>query len=558
MPTVALSGAVLDDQRLPVAGARLAADTGVATTTEDGAFALERVGLTESVSVEADGYHPARLSVWPPGERQVVLTPRTFSLAVRDAETNHPIPEARITAGPARVQPLEPGRFAIGPARSDLRLTLSAPGYADVTLSYRGEAELLARLERRLVGAVVDARTGKPIPNAFVGFSGGSVTSGHDGAFELSTRPPGPVRVLAPGYRRVEVDPSGSSALDLRLEPFAAKGLYLSFYGIGHQGLRDNALELAEKTEVNALVIDVKGDRGWIAYHSDVALAEEIGANDEHTIPDVRELLASLKRRGLYTIARIVVFKDDKLARNGARAGVDVAIKDAATGKPWIDREDLGWVDPFRPEVWEYNIALAREAIEKGFDEVQFDYIRFPTDPSRGTTIGAAQYSRPVNESSRVEAVTQFLRQARDEVRGAGGFLGVDIFGYVTLDADDIGIGQQLEALASVVDYLHPMVYPSAYSAGLPGKINYPQVVARPYEVVYESMKRARERIEGRGAVLRPWLQYFDDYPWETKKAYNASEIAAQRKAAADAGSIGWMMWDPTNKYARGGFEPKR
>ena len=108
-----------------------------------------------------------------------------------------------------------------------------------------------------------------------------------------------------------------------------------------------------------------------------------------------------------------------------------------------------------------------------------------------------------------------------------------------------------------MVDYLCPMVYPSAYSAGLPGIMGYPHVVSRPYEVVFESMKRARERVEGRRAVLRPWLQYFDDYPWETRKPYNAAEIGAQRKAAADAGSVGWMMWDPSNKYARGGFAPK-
>ena len=557
LPKVAVRGAVLDEGGRPVAGARIRSETSGAMTAGDGTFAMERVGLLGAVRVEADGYESASARVWPAREVRVGLTPRTFSLTVRDAETGDVVPEAQVKADPAHARRFEPGRFEIGPARSDTAVAIRAPGYAESIVAYAGEARADARLQRRYAGTLADAASGKPIANGFVSFEGGWGMSGPDGAFDLPSRPAGPVRVLAPGYRRAEVDFNADPTLAIRLQPFAVKALYLSFYGVGHQGLRGNALELAEKTEVNALVIDVKGDRGWIAYQSDVPLAEQIGANDEHTIPNVDELLATLKQRGIYTIARIVAFKDDKLARNGARAGVDVAIKDAGTGQPWIDGEGLGWVDPFRPEVWEYNIALAREAARKGFDEIQFDYIRFPTDPSRETTMGAARYSKPISEASRIEAVTTFLRQAREEVRRAGAFLGVDVFGYVTLDADDIGIGQQLEAVAEVVDYVCPMVYPSAYSAGLVGKIGYPQVVSRPYDVVYESMKRARERAAGRGAVMRPWLQYFDDYPWETKKAYNAAEIAAQRKGAADAGSIGWMMWDPSNRYSRGGFAPK-
>jgi hypothetical protein len=362
---------------------------------------------------------------------------------------------------------------------------------------------------------------------------------------------------MAPGYRRTDVELGRGLPLAIALEPFAVKGVYLTYYAVGDRGLRGNALDLAEKTDVNALVIDVKGDRGLLAYRSSVPLAEKIGANDAPTVPNIDELMASLKQRNIYTIARIVAFKDDKLAHNGPRAGLDVAIKDGRTGQPWTDGEDLAWVDPFRPEVWEYNIALAREAAEKGFDEVQFDYVRFPTDAARGGSVGAATYSRFETETNRVNAITTFLGQARGELRARGAFLGADVFGYVTWNEDDTGIGQQLEELAEVVDYVCPMVYPSTYTAGLPGLMNYPQVVARPYDVIFQSMKRAQVRIEGSGAVLRPWLQYFDDYPWATRRAYNAADIAAQRKGAADAGSAGWMMWDPANKYGRGGFEPK-
>ena len=459
IPKVRASGTVQDAvSGQPIAGVRVVTDGAVATTPADGSFDLERVGLAESLLVEADGYQSARVAVFPPRELRVGLAPRTFALTVRDAETGQPVPGATVAAQVARAEPLEPGRFRIGPARQDTLLTIVADGYAQTSVPYRGEADLEARLPRRLAGTVTDARTGRPIPNAFLAVDGGSVVTDRDGVFELKARPTGPVRVLAPGYRRADVDVGAGRSLQIGLEPKVIKGLYLSVYGIADKGLRGNALELAEKTEVNALVIDVKGDRGWISYHSDVPLADKIGANDEHTIPDVGELLATLKQRGIYTIARIVVMKDDKLARNGAQAGLDVAIKDARTGQPWIDGEDLGWVDPFRPEVWEYNIALAREAAQKGFDEVQFDYIRFPTDPSRATSVNAAVYSKELTEENRVEAITEFLRRARDEVRSAGAFLGSDVFGYVTINTSDIGIGQKLQGLAEVVDYICPMV----------------------------------------------------------------------------------------------------
>jgi hypothetical protein len=559
LPKVPASGTIVDGASArPLAGARVVSELASATTRADGRFSFERASPAESFLVEADGYLPTRVAVWPPREMHVALPPRTFSLTVRDAETGEPVPGATVAAGPAQPEPFGPGRFRIGPARRDTVAAVKADGYVEQSVPFRGEAEAEVKLQPRLIGTVTDATTGRPIPRALLTFDGGTLEVGRDGSFELRERPSGPVRVLAPGYRRTDVELGRGLPLAIRLEPFAVKGVYLTYYAVGDRGLRGNALELAEKTEVNALVIDVKGDRGLLAYRSSVPLAEKVGANDAPTVPNIDELLASLKQRNIYTIARIVAFKDDKLARNGHRAGLDVAIKDGRTGEPWIDGEDLAWVDPFRPEVWEYNVALAREAAEKGFDEVQFDYVRFPTDAARGGSLGAAMYSKFDTEANRINAVTTFLRQARAELRSMGAFLGADVFGYVTWNDDDTGIGQQLEELAEVVDYLCPMAYPSTYTAGLPGLMNYPQVVARPYDVIFQSMKRAQERIEGSGAVLRPWLQYFDDYPWATRRAYNAADIAAQRKGAADAGSVGWMMWDPANKYGRGGFEPKR
>ena len=233
-----------------------------------------------------------------------------------------------------------------------------------------------------------------------------------------------------------------------------------------------------------------------------------------------------------------------------------MAVKDRRSEKPWTDSDGKVWVDPLRPEVWEYNVDLAREAAHKGFDEVQFDDVRFPVEQAgSGLSANQARYSRPwITTNDRVNAVSGFLRRAHDEVRLSGAFVSANVFGYVAWNDDDNGVGHDLRVLADLVDYLCPTFYPSSFRAGVPGLLNYPQVIQRPHDVVFESVRRARARTADQGAVVRPWLQYFDDYSWQTGRAYRTVEIDAQRTGALAAGAGGWMMWDPSNKYARGGL----
>src|SRR5581483_9253749 len=253
----------------------------------------------------------------------------------------------------------------------------------------------------RLTGVVLDAVTGRPIPDALVTGGGTTARTDDTGSFSVAPPPAGQtLRVLMPGYRRGEVAAGQGGPLEVKLQPFEARGLYLTYYAANDRALRDNVLKLLAPSGLNAVVIDIKGDRGFVAYPSRVPLAEQIGANTQHTIPDVEGLLRQLKAQGIYTIARIVVFKDDRLGRNGKAAGVDVAIKNAQTGGPWVD--------PTQERAWDYNVALAREAAEKGFDEVQLDYIRFPTDPAGGSSVSQAQFSRPLSADVRVGAITTF------------------------------------------------------------------------------------------------------------------------------------------------------
>ena len=297
-------------------------------------------------------------------------------------------------------------------------------------------------------------------------------------------------------------------------------------------------LALTEKTDVNAVVIDVKGDRGKLTYKSAVPLAEQIGANAEPTVANIDELLASMKQRGLYTIARIVVFKDDVLARNGKAAGLDVAIKDSLSDRPWTDGEGLAWVDPLRQEVWEYNIELAREAAAKGFDEIQFDYARFPLDAA-GRLIGQpGPLLEALDHRARsCRCCRRLLAAGPRSAPPAGAFVSADVFGSVAWTDGDNGVGHDIELLAGSVDYLCPTLYPSSFRTGLPGLFPYPQVIQQPYAVVFESVRRARIRMAESGTVLRPWLQYFDDYTWQTGRVVPPRRHRRPAERRAGSGS---------------------
>src|SRR5260370_10547508 len=327
---------------------------------------------------------------------------------------------------------------------------------------------------------------------------------------------------------------SQQPGLDVRLQPNPVRATYMAGFGNVVDDSRQEMYRVVDTTEVNAVVIDVKGDYGLLSYRSAVPLAEQIGANSAPTIDDLDSLLQNLHQRGAYAIARIVVFKDNILARNGSRAGLDVGVHDRRTGGVWSDAEDLAWVDPFQQAAWDYNTALAREAIQRGFDEAQFDYIRFATDPSPDGSVDDIQYSHPLTEQNRVSALKGFLSQAHAAVNDAGGFLSMDTFGYTTWWDNDGGIGQELEILADNIDYYSPMVYPSTFSAGLPGAIPYPDVVGRPYDTVYQSLKHVQEKLAGKRVVVRPWLQYFNYYPWATSMRCDAPQIEAHKNAVVD------------------------
>ena len=276
---------------------------------------------------------------------------------------------------------------------------------------------VVQRFQRIALQLWVEEVAGMPRPGSVVGVLGGDMLK-QAGMIPADALAP----EWIPGTRPAEVKD--------------VKGIYVSYSAAGSNSYRERIFDLTANTELNAVVVDVKGDRGFTTYASEVPLAREIGAASRPTVSNFADLMSQFRRRGLYVIARIVVFKDDALATSRPA----LAVSDAATGGVWRDGKGLAWVDPFREAVWEYNIALAKEAARQGFDEIQFDYIRFPA----GNGISSARFAQPSTIDNRVAAINGFLARARAELLPLGVKTSADLFGYTIWQTGDLGIGQRL------------------------------------------------------------------------------------------------------------------
>ncbi len=400
----------------------------------------------------------------------------------------------------------------------------------------------LAAASAAIAGQVIDAASGRPLADAIVTLGDETTRADAHGRFAIdgSADRLG-VRAYGHGRLWVTVERLEAAGGRIALPAVTPRALYLSAYGIASRGLREAALELARTTEINALVVDLKSERGVVAFSSGVPLAAAIGAEQPRLIPNLRQLVESLHAQHLYLIARIVVFRDSALAE----ARPDLAVK-TAEGSVWHDGEGMAWTDPFSRTVWNYNIAIAVEAARAGFDEIQFDYVRFPDAPG-------LVFSQASSSGSRVEAISGFLALARQALRPYNVFTAADLFGYVCWNRDDTGIGQTLKSVLAHVDYLSPMLYPSAFQYGIPG-VSEP--VAHPHAIILLSLKRALSRTGAAPVRLRPWLQAFQDYSFDRRR-FGAEQIRAQIDAAQQAGTDGFMLWNPRNAYTSAGLQPR-
>ncbi len=325
--------------------------------------------------------------------------------------------------------------------------------------------------------------------------------------------------------------------------PEHVRGLYVNAWAAGSTGRMASLLDLARRTEVNSLVIDIKDASGYVSHLTQVPLAQDIGATEELRIRDLPGLLARLEEEGVYPIARLVVVKDPVLAE----ARPELAVQDTAGGI-FVDSKGLRWLNPYNRAVWEYHVALAREVAEMGFPEIQWDYVRFPdlpeSDRARAVYPGAGPTSRP-------DAIRGFLLYSRQSLADLGVSVTADVFGVTTSASRDVGIGQVWESFIDAVDVALPMVYPSHYWAGSFG-LDKPN--AYPYEVVRRALDDAIRRssaVDSAGST-RPWLQDFT----LGEPAYEVPEVRAQIQATYDAGIQEWVLWNPGSRFTVGALEP--
>jgi hypothetical protein len=328
--------------------------------------------------------------------------------------------------------------------------------------------------------------------------------------------------------------------------PEPVRALYVNAWAFSTTKLW-HLIRLADSTEINAFVIDVKDDTGCLLYRSRVATARQIGANDCARLRDIGPRMDSLLLHDIHPIARIVVAKDPLLAR-GKR---DWAVHDR-TGGLWTDRIGMAWVDAYHDSVWIYAAQLAAEAVRMRFAEVQFDYVRFPDEP-RSRMANAVFGARRNGETQRA-AVRRNVRLLKERLAPLNVPVTFDIFGLTATYAGDMGIGQVWEDFVDVADVMLPMVYPSHYYRGAYG---YRQPNHHPYQIVRNALRDAQARTPyGSGALIRPYLQAFT--LGRRKPRYTPHEIREQIRAAEELGIHTWVLWNPRSVYQRDALRPLR
>lgn len=330
--------------------------------------------------------------------------------------------------------------------------------------------------------------------------------------------------------------------------PSCVRGIHLTAWVTGSKKRRVEYEKLFAETELNTAVIDIKEIDGEVYVPGIKLDGEEVYVG---AIKDLKSYLTFLKDRGVYTIARMTVFKDQKLAKLKpewavqAEPPVAKAVEKGFDKNVWVDKQGKAWADPYNPHVWKYNIAIAEKAVELGFQEIQFDYIRFPSDGA----VERCRYSKPHSKDSSVKALDSFLAEARKKLSPRA-VISIDVFGLVGSYDNDLGIGQKLSGITDNIDVLSPMMYPSHYA---PGEYGLKDPNSAPYDTLMRSIGDTRKVLKGKDhVILRPYLQ---DFSLGVK--YTAQHVRDQIEAAYNHGVGEWLLWNPSCRYTRDALKSK-
>jgi hypothetical protein len=506
-----------------VAGAEVQAGTAAATSDAQGVALLTLPSDAVIVTVR----HPGYQSVYGQADTSIA---RDQSVALRALPADQGQADATESANADGLETEKPNTG--GGSAPESGNATSAEAKAPAPTADGGND---APVAGQLTGAVTTEQ-GDPLKGALVAAGDVRVNTKRDGTFTLTGAPDkGELVVSASGYADKKVAVPAQGAIDVALARQKIEAVYLTGPNAGDPETVDRLIQLADDTEINAMVVDIKENYVW--YDTGVEFFQDANAVDPSYDP--RALVAKLHEHGIYAIARMVVFNDPIVANSRP----DLAIPDE-NGGTWKGADGNPWVNPFNHDLWQPNIDLAVEAAGMGFDEIQYDYIRFPSDGDLST----ADFGPNYTEDGRVAAIVDFLKESHKQLQPTGAKLAVDVFGIVAIYGDDQGIGQRLADIAPVVDYVCPMVYPSHFdptAIDVGGDPN-----DHPYETIQLSLALAKEKMPGLEMKLRPWLQDFD-----LGRKYTTEDVKVQIQASDEADTSGWMLWNAANEYTDDALE---
>lgn len=567
-------GTIMDaynQQKLADVAVAVVLDDGtvISTTTDaEGSYKLAGVPADFTLTAQRDGYSGAEEALSRTVAQDIALRPNTLTGSVKDLYSQTPVAGVKVAAGTASAVTTVDGSYMLRDISDDV---------TDITFTIDGYAVLTATLERitsfdailrpnTLTGRLIDAATGAPVTNAAILAAESAdstpaafirIRDSADGSFSLEGLPEsGVVQILAPGYREKVIEiAAGGLSTDIVLEPFYTRGVYITAAVASVPRLVDRFFELIDQTELNTLVVDIKSDLrddlGLIYHESKVPLAVEnnLGA----PIVDFNYIISEARKRGIYTVARVQLFSHDNVLSD---AFPDWSIRLRATGEVYADYPGPGiryaWLDPTNRNVWDYNIALGVEAAQMGFDEINYDYIRFPDwFSTRQDFADKLVFSEPIdpanNPDRMFEVILEFMDLAHDAVNGAGAFMSIDVFGRVVI-GPSLTIAQDMKRMGDHTDYVMPMPYPSLWWGGFE-TIAVP--VEQPYETLKLAVRKGGEQMAETYGRQRPWLQDHTD-PWSpVVVVYGPNEVRAQIDATEEQpqAAAGWILYDSTNRY---------
>ena len=419
-------------------------------------------------------------------------------------------------------------------------LSIDAPGFHGVVAPLEGlPSEVLAvRLDPVVLDGVVTTPDGRPLPDAIVSLGGRAAVTDEEGVFRLVRAQPGEIAVARPAWSDMSI-PWDIEAGDVEIvmQPRMIRALRVAGDKAGDPVIWNQLLELADTTAINAFVVDTKEEGGTVMRDVDLSAPYDAGA--VRVFYDTDKIISDMDAHGIYKITRIVTFQDNPWAT----LHPEYAARDASTGDTWKNNKGLRWLDPTDRDSWQYALDLAVESCERGFDEIQFDYIRFPSDGPVGTlefdefSFGSKDfYYGAEAQVLRTETIAAFLSEARSRLNPIGCAVAADIFAITLESSTDEGIGQSPAVLANSVDVLSPMIYTYTYG---PGWKNFEDPDEHAIEIVSQAIDAGIPKVAEGFSIYRPWIQ----------RAFLEDEEILELQATVEEREMGWMLWSANTQF---------